>query len=334
MSGAAADGGRFRAALTTRHRLRPVELLPLAAFLLVPVLAPAYLALATQVLIAVIFAIAIDLCVGYAGIVTLGHAVYFGLGAYTAGILSVRGMGQPLLGLLAGAAVAGVAAAAIGGIILRTSRFTLLILSLGAVFLAREVANAARGLTGGVDGLPGIVTPPLFGRFEFDLYGHTGFGYAFGVVAVIFVAVRWLVHTPLGQTIAAVRDNPDRAAAIGIPVLPRLVLMHALSGAIAGIGGALQTEISQFVGLNAMGFELSANGLVMLALGGAGRLYGAFIGPAVFLVAQDRLSHIGPAMMPLWIGTMVIIVALFVPGGLLGLLDMRGRWKRGAERTR
>lgn len=321
MTVSAADPHRFGAALAHKHRLRPAELLPLVALLAVPLLGTDYYALGTQILISVIFAISLDLLVGYAGIVTLGHAAFFGLGAYATGIASVRGWGEPLSGLLIGAATAAAVGAVLGFIVLRTARFTLLMLTLSTVFLVSEIANKATWLTGGVDGLVGVNTWPLLGTFEFDLFGQTGFAYASVVFVAVWFGMRWLVHAPFGQAVMAIRDNQGRAAAIGMAVLPRLVLVYAISCGLAGLAGALQAEINQFVGLKDIGFELSASILVMLALGGAGRLYGAVVGPAAYLIAQDYLSKDNPVLWQLWLGIFIIAIVLFAPGGILGIVD-------------
>lgn len=311
---------RFAPALAAKHRLGWWELAPFLLLAVVPFVAPEQLPLATQIVVYIIFALSLDLLVGYSGIVTLGHALFFGLGAYTAGILSARGFGEPFLGLVAAMLVAAAIGAGLGAIVLRTARFTLLMLTLSSVFLASEIANKAGWLTGGVDGLTGVETWPLFGKIEFDFFGQTGFLYASAILIVVWAVVRLLVHAPFGQSIAAIRDNRDRAAAIGMGVLPRLVLMFSISAAIAGLAGALQAEITQFVGLKAISFELSAEILVMLALGGAGRIYGAFIGPAVFLVAQDYLSKDNPELWQVWLGLGVIAAVLFARGGLAGLI--------------
>lgn len=312
---------RFDEALGRKHRLRWGEFLPFVALLAVPLLGSGYYAIGAQIVISIIFAISLDLLVGYAGIVTLGHAVFFGLGAYATGIVSVRGWGEPLSGLLIGATVSALFGGILGAIVLRTAKFTLLMLTLSSVFLASEVANKATWLTGGVDGLVGVSTWPLLGIFEFDLFGRTGFAYAAAVFLAVWFGVRWLVHAPFGQGIMAIRDNPGRAAAIGMAVLPRSVLVYAISCGLAGLAGALQAEINQFVALKDIGFELSASILVMLALGGAGRLYGAVIGPAAFLVAQDLLSKDNPVLWQLWLGVLIVVVVLFAPGGLLGIAD-------------
>ena len=288
-----------------------------------PLLGPEYYALGTQIGVTVIFALSLDLLVGYAGIVTLGHSVFFGLGAYATGLASVRGWGEPLSGLLIGAAASAAAGALLGAVVLRTARFTLLMLTLSSVFLASEVANKAAWLTGGVDGLTGIDTWPIFGTFEFDLFGRTGYFYAAAVFVAVWFALRWLVHAPFGQMVQAIRDNPGRAEAIGMAVLPRQVLVYAIACGLAGMAGALQAEINQFAGLKDIGFEQSALLLVMLALGGPGRLYGAMIGPAAFLLAQDALAKSYPVMWQLWLGLLIIAAVLFAPGGLTGLLARR-----------
>lgn len=311
----------FADTLARKHRFKAAETIPVLALAVVPLLGSDYYALGSQILIAVIFAISLDLLVGYAGIVTLGHAAFFGIGAYAAGIASQRGWGEPLTGLAIGAASAALAGAAIGAIVLRTARFTLLMLTLCTVFLLAEIANKATGLTGGVDGLLGVSTWPLLGVFEFDLMGRTAYFYAAAVFLVVWLAVRWLIHAPFGQSIMAIRDNPDRAAAIGVPVLPRLVLVFSLSCGLAGLAGALQAEINQFVGLKDISFELSAGILVMLALGGSGRLYGALIGPVVYLVAQDYLAKDSPVLWQLWLGLIIMSLVLFAPGGLVRLFE-------------
>ena len=299
-------------ALRRKHRFRAAELaVPLA--LLLPPLFPQYLALATQVAITAIFVLSLDLLVGYAGIISLGHGLFFGLGAYATGIASAHGWGEPLTGLLIGSLAAAAIGALLGSVVLRTSRFTLLMLTLSAAFLGGELANKLTWLTGGVDGLTGVVTWPVFGVFEFDLFGQTAYALAAAVLLLVWFGLHWLVHAPFGQTVLAIRDNPERAAAIGMAVRPRLVLVFAISSGLAGLAGALQAETDQFAGLKDLSFELSATGLVMLALGGAGRLYGAVIGSVLYLLAQDALAKDNPALWQLWLGMLIVAVVLLKP---------------------
>jgi len=317
----ASPPGRFRREMARKHRFRLAEMLLPLALLAVPVLGPEYYALGTQAAIVALFVLSLDLLVGYAGVVTLGHGLFFGVGAYAAGIVSVRGWGEPLSGLAIGAACAAVCGAVLGAIVLRTARFTLLMLTLSAVFLGNAIANRASWLTGGVDGLVGVTTWPLLGRFEFDLFGRTGYAYAACVLVLVWFGLHWLVHAPFGQSVQGIRDNPDRAASLGMAVLPRQTLVFAISAGLAGLAGALQAEINQFAGLKDVSFEFSAEALVILALGGAGRLYGAVIGSAAYLIGQDVLAKDNPALWQLWLGVLIVAVVLFAPGGLLGLLD-------------
>lgn len=316
----------FGGFLRRKHGLHPAEGLILVALALVPFLGDQYYALGAQILVAIIFALSLDLLVGYAGIVTLGHAAFFGVGAYAAGIASQHGWGEPVSGLFIGAVAAALAGVVIGAIVLRTARFTLLMVTLCTVFLFGEIANKATSITGGVDGLLGIETWPVFGLYEFDLIGEVGYWFSAAVFLAVWIGLRRLVHSPFGQSIMAIRDNPGRAAAIGMAVLPRQLLIFVISCFLAGLAGALQAEINQFVGLKDIGFELSATILVMLALGGSGRLYGAIIGPAIYLVAQDILSKDNPVLWQLWLGIIIVVLVLFAPGGLTQLfVRLKGR---------
>ncbi|WP_429932545.1 branched-chain amino acid ABC transporter permease [Agrobacterium vitis] len=316
----------FAGFLRRKHGFNPADGVIVLALALVPLLGDDYYALGSQVLVTVIFALSLDLLVGYAGIVTLGHAAFFGVGAYATGIASKYGWGEPLSGLLIGAMAAGVVGAVVGAIVLRTARFTLLMLTLCTVFLFGEIANKVTWLTGGVDGLVGMETWPVLGVYEFDLLGQVGYWFSALVFLLVWLGVRRLVHSPFGQSIMAIRDNPGRAAAIGIAVRPRTLLIFVISCLLAGLAGALQAEVNQFVGLKDMSFELSATILVMLALGGSGRLYGAIIGPAVYLVAQDILSKDNPVMWQLWLGIILVVLVLFAPGGITRILaQLRGR---------
>jgi branched-chain amino acid transport system permease protein len=309
-----------------RSRLRLFELLPWMAAIGFYVAAPEYLALGTRILIFIIAALGLDLLVGYTGVVTLGHSAYFGLGAYTAGILSVSfGVGHPLLQLVAGAGVAGVLGLLTGAFFLRTTGLTFVMLTLAFSAICTELANRATFLTGGADGLSGVTVNPLFGLFRFDLFGRTAYSYALVVLFIVWLLMRAFVYSPLGASLAGIRDNPIRMEAIGAPVYRRLVWVYGLSAAIAGTAGALLTQTNQFVGLNTLGFELSGELLVMLVFGGVGRLYGAFLGPVVYLLAQDQLAKQFPENWYLGIGLLLIVSMLFAQDGLLGIADQVAR---------
>jgi branched-chain amino acid transport system permease protein len=286
---------------------------------------PGYRVLGSQVLIAALFALSLDLILGYAGIVSLGHAAFFGVGAYTAGLLAVHGWGEPLSGLLVAAAVAAVVGFAVSFLVVRGEDLARLMVTLGVGLLLHEAANRAAFVTGGVDGLSGVAMGKLFGVFAFDLGGSTAYLYSLAVLLIVFVALRRIVQSPFGLSLRAIRENVARAPALGIPVRRRLVAAFTLGAAIAGIAGALLAQTTQFVGLDSLGFNRSAELLIMLVLGGIGRLYGAIIGAVVFMVAQDRLAGIDPVYWQFWLGLGLVVFVLFARGGILGAIGKARR---------
>lgn len=278
---------------------------------------PGYLVLGSYVLIVAIFALSLDLILGYAGIVTLGHAAFFGLGAYTAGLLAVHGWGEPLSGLAAAAAVAAIAGFASSFLVVRGEDLTRLMVTMGIALLLHEAANRAAFITGGVDGLSGVTMGKLFGVFGFDLAGKTAYAYSFVVLLLVFLLLRAVTRSPFGLALRGIRENPQRMAAIGVPVRRRLVAAYTLAAAIAGIAGGLLAQTTQFVGIDTLGFQRSAELLIMLVLGGTGRLYGAIIGTAVFMLAQDYLAGKNPVYWEFWLGLGLVVFVLFARGGIL-----------------
>jgi branched-chain amino acid transport system permease protein len=307
--------------LIRRHRFKTVEALPWALAIAVYFLFPGQLYLGCQILIMVLFAISLDLILGYAGIVSLGHAAFFGTGAYAAGIFAVYGgCSDPLTGLLvAGAAAAGVGFVA-GWFQLRTEGLTLLMLTVATTLLLQKLAVES-AITGGSDGLRGISMSPVIGLFDFDLFGHTAYWYALIVVFVLFLLVRSLIYSPFGRSLTAIRENVDRMHAIGAPVLQRKIAVYVIAAAIAGIAGGLLTQTTEFVADEVLSFGRSGDVLIVLILGGAGRLYGGFVGAAIYMVAQDQLAKAYPAYWQLGIGLMLIFVVLFTRNGVLGFAE-------------
>ncbi len=307
---------------TVNPRIRWTEWLPWIIAGVLFFLLPEYLALGARILIYILFALSLDLILGYAGIITLGHSAFFGLGAYTAGILSTQlGVNEPFVQLAAAATAAALLGAATGAVILRTKALTLLMLTLAITSIVLEIANKATWLTGGADGLAGVQVAPILGLFRFDLYGRTAFLYCLVTLFVGWWAVRRIIYSPFGAMLTGIRENTTRMHAIGAPVYWRLVLVYTISATMAGIAGGLLTQVNQFVGLNVLGLEPSGDVLVMLILGGVGRLYGAFIGPVVYLIAQDYLAKQYPEYWYFGIGVLLIVVVLFARGGILGLTD-------------
>jgi branched-chain amino acid transport system permease protein len=304
------------------HRLRWTEWLPWVAALAVFFLLPDYLSLGARVLTYILFALSLDLILGYAGIITLGHAAFFGLGAYVAGILSAKlGVNDPLLQMLCSALAAGLLGLATGALVLRTHGLTQLMLTLAVAAVCLEIANKATPITGGADGLSGVTVAPILGLFTFDMYGKTAYLWSLVLVFGGWWLIRRLIYSPFGAALTGIRENSVRMHAVGAPVYRRLLAVYTLSAAIAGIAGALLTQTNQFVGLNVLGFEPSGELLVMLILGGVGRLYGAFVGPLVFLIAQDFLARQFPEYWYFGIGLILVVVVLFARGGILGISD-------------
>ncbi len=322
-----------QASYGARPRIGWLEWLPWAAALAVFFALPEYVPLGARILVYILFALSLDLILGYAGIITLGHTAFFGLGAYVAGILGAKlGVSDPLLQLAAAAAAAALLGAATGAVILRTKGLTLLMLTLAITTILLEIANKATDLTGGADGLSGIVVSPILGQFRFDMFGTTAYLYCLLALFASWWIVRRIVYSPFGASLAGIRENITRSHAIGAPAYARLVAVYTISATLAGCAGALLTQTNQFVGLNVLSFEFAGELLVMLVLGGVGRIYGAFVGPLVYMIAQDQLAKQFPEYWYFGIGLLLVVVVLFARGGLLGILDLAVAKMRGAQR--
>jgi len=314
-------------------RWRPAEV----AFWLVAVAAiflfPGHLVLGSQVLITGLFALSLDLILGYAGIVSLGHAAMFGAGAYTAGLLAKHGWGEPLSGLLAAAAVGAIIAWGTSFIAVRGGDLTRLMVTLGIGLLLYEAANQAAWVTGGVDGLSDMAVRDLLGVFPFDLAGRTAYVYSLAVLFAVFLVCRRIVRSPFGLSLRGIRDGARRMPAIGSPVRRRLIAVYTVAGAIAGVAGALLAQTTQFVGLEVLGFSRSADLLIMLVLGGAGWLYGGLVGAALFMIAQSQLSSINPVYWQFWLGLLLVVMVFAARGGVVGAAAAaRERFLRRAPR--
>jgi len=311
--------------LADRHRLQIWEALPWGLALAAFWLFPDRLTFGSQVLVMVLFALSLDLILGFAGIVTLGQAAYFGVGAYTVGLLAAHlNWSEPISGLFAAAAVAGAVGCATGFVLLRYRGLTLLVLTLATAIMLQELGNLFPRLTGGYDGLPGLAFAPLFGVFDYDLYGRVNYLYVLGVLFVLFWLVRRIVYSPFGQTLAGIRENVARMHAIGSPVRLRLVVVYTIAAAISGVAGALFTQTNAYVTLGVFDFDNSAGVMVMLILGGTGRLYGAFVGAVIYMVLQDYLSKESQQYWHFGIGLLLVLTVLFARRGLLGLFEDAG----------
>jgi branched-chain amino acid transport system permease protein len=326
MSGAAAGPVKY---LKSQTRWRGIETVFWLATLLPFYFLPDYLQLASQIAITALFALSLDLILGYAGIVSLGHAAFFGTAAYAAGLFSKFVWGEPLTGLVVGTAAAALLGYASSFVIARFRHLTLIMITLGLGLLLQEAANSASWLTNGSDGLQGVNIWPLLGHFSWDLYGYTAYGYSLVVLFVVFLATRRLIHSPFGLALRGIRENATRMPAIGAASRAHIRTVYTISAAMAGIAGALIVQTTSTVALDSLGFERSADLLVMVVLGGAGRLYGGLIGAIVFLVARDQFSGIAPQYWYFWIGLLLVMVVTLLPNGILGgMSQMLARWRQ------
>ena len=290
---------------------------------------PNYMILGTQIIIMIIFALSLDLILGYAGIVTLGHAAYFGVGAYATGMLSAHmGWNEPISGLFIGGAAAGIVGYVSGWVLLRYHGLALIMLTLATSIMLYEFANVAETWTGGFDGLLGISIDPVLGLFENDLWGHTYYWYTLAVLFFVFLVSRRIVYSAFGRALVGIRENSGRMHSIGAPVHQRLVTIYVISAIIAGIAGALFAQSTAYVTLDVLSFARSGAVLIVLILGGTGRLYGAFIGSVVYMVVEDELSRLSPEFWEFGLGLVLVLVVMFFRRGLLGAVENMAMWMK------
>jgi branched-chain amino acid transport system permease protein len=300
--------------------VKPLEVVFWLCTLLPFVLAPNYLSLASQIAITALFALSLDLILGYAGIVSLGHAAFFGVGAYSAGLLAKHYWNEPLTGLLVAAILSGLVGYATSHIVVRFRHLALIMLTLGLGLLLHEAANSASALTGGADGLQGFRVPSVLG-FRFDLFGKVAYAYALAVLFLCFLVSRRIIHSPFGLALRGIRENATRMPAIGAPSRAHLRKVYTIAAVMAGIAGAVLTHTTSTVSLEVLSFGRSADVLVILILGGAGRLYGGILGAIIYMVARDQFSGINPQYWYFWIGLLLVAVVMFLPNGILGGLS-------------
>ncbi len=294
--------------LRATSRWKPWEPVLWVASFIAPVLLPSHAALINEIAIVALFAMSLDLVLGYTGIVSLGHAAFFGLGAYTAALFAKLVMPDPLVGM-AVAIAASLLLGLLGSFtIQRGSDLTRLMVTLGVALILLELANKLDWLTGGADGLQGVNLGPLLGAFAFDLSGRTAAYYSLTLLLLLFLLTRRLVHSPFGATLKAIRDNRLRAMAIGIPVGARLTTVYTIAAGIAGAAGALLAQTTGFASLDVFEFHRSADVLLVLVVGGTGWLYGGVAGAIVFKLMQDALSTITPQYWTFWLGLFLVVL--------------------------
>ena len=305
-----ADVARVMAALRRPSRWRAWEVVAWVLIWAAPLVFTQHAALINEVAIFALFALSLDLILGYAGIVSLGHAAFFGLGAYGAALFAKHLVPDPLLGLAVGVALGALLGALASPTIVRGTDLSRLMVTMGVALVLLELANKFDQLTGGADGLQGVVMGPLLGRFEFDLGARVASFYSIAVLFVVFVALRRVVHSPLGMSVQALRDNRLRLAAMGHAVTSRLAVVYTVSAGIAGAAGALLAQTTAFASLDVLDFHRSADVLLALVIGGAGWLWGALIGAVAFKVLHDWLAGITPQYWTFWLGLFLVVLML------------------------
>jgi branched-chain amino acid transport system permease protein len=296
--------------LLANSRIRPLEIAVWLLAFAAPLLLPKQALIVNEIAIVALFAVSLDLVLGYTGIVSLGHAAFLGFGAYTAALFAKHIMPDPVLGLLVAMAATTVLGAVCSLTIMRGSDLTRLMVTLGVGVILLELANKLDWLTGGADGLQGVVMGPVLGAFAFDLQGRTAAWYSLTVLLLLFAVARRLVHSPYGATLKAVRDNRLRATSIGVPVTWRLAVVYTIAAGIAGAAGALMAQTTGFASLDVFGFERSADVMLVLVIGGVGWLYGGIAGAVVFKIMQDVISAITPQYWTFWIGLFLVVLVL------------------------
>jgi branched-chain amino acid transport system permease protein len=305
-------------------------LLPIAAFFAFP----GDLAFATQVLVMMLLAMSLGLILGFAGIVTLGHAAFFGVGAYAAALLSLAGYHEAISATALGGLAAALLAAIVGPLVLRLSGLSLMIMTLAVAAVLFEAANKADWLTGGENGLGGIEFGPVLGVFKWSVYGQTSYVYALVWLFGLFALTRCVVASPLGLALQGVKENPIRMHLIGAPVARHLIWIYALSAFMAGVAGALSAQTTGFVGLDVLSTDLSIGVLVMLILGGVGNIYGGLVGAALYMILRHLASTFNPYHWMFAVGLSLIVVVLSGQNGVLGVLDYLAGRLPGALRPK
>ena len=315
-----------QSALLSRHRFHWPEALFWLAAVAVYFLFPQYLAIATTVLIVALFAVSYNLAIGFAGILTLGHGLFFGIGAYCAGWIALLGWTEAVSGALASGIIAALVAGALGPFLLRLTGLPLIMVTLGVSVIVYEAANKASWLTGGDDGLTGFTMSPLLGAFRWSVFGDTKYFYALGWLFVLFYAVKRIVASPFGVSLQGIRENALRMRLIGTSTLRHLVIAYSLSAGVAGVAGALSAQSNAFVGLGVLGLDMTIDGLVIVVLGGIGTLYGALIGAPVYMLVKHFAQQWNPFYWMFVVGALLIVVVRFGRGGLLGMAQAGLAW--------
>lgn len=310
--------GRLPAA--TRPIVLAIFALGLAS---IPLWAPRFwIYIATQALIFAIFAMSLDLLVGYAGLPSLGHAAFYGVGAYACALLALRNVDGLFPLLLAGCVAAGLAAVPIGALSLRTSGIYFLMLTLAAAQMLWGLAVNWTSLTRGTDGLIGIPRPTLIGldAFNITLYERGPFFFLCLAVAIlVFLFLDMVARSPFGKTLEGIRENERRMRSLGFPTYRYRLAAFVIAGAIAGIAGSMAAMSNGYATPDLLYWTVSGLALVAVVLGGWRSFVGPVLGAFMVVFAQLGLSTYVDRW-ELILGALFIAFVMFLPRGLVGLV--------------
>jgi branched-chain amino acid transport system permease protein len=284
-----------------------------------------YTALATRVLVLGLGAMSVNFLLGFTGVLSFGHAAWFGLGAYGAGLTLKFIAPSTPLSLLLGMLLGGLAGAILGALIVRRRGvyFAMVTIAFGEVFY--YIAFRWSSLTGGDDGLRGFSRQPLdFGLFKIDILSSSNNFYYFVLFcfALAVAVMGFVLRSPFGRTMIAIRENERRARFLGIPIERHIWIAFTLSCFFAGFAGALYALVNNFADPKGLHFTQSGDFIMMAVMGGMRRFWGPLLGAAVFVVFQDYMSSITVNWMS-FVGMLFVLVVLFFPRGLLGFVGNR-----------
>jgi len=285
-----------------------------------------YTALGTRVLVLGLAAMSVNFLLGFTGVLSFGHAAWFGLGAYGCGLMLKFGPPSTPLGLFAGTVLGGVAGAILGALMVRRRGvyFAMVTIAFGQVFY--YIAFQWSSLTGGDDGLRDFSRQPLhFGSLTIDILSNSNYFYYFVLIcfAIAVSVMGFILRSPFGRTLIAIRENERRARFLGIPVERHIWIAFTLSCFFIAFAGGLYALVNNFADPRGLHYSQSGDFVIMAVMGGMRTFWGPLLGAAVFVVLQDYISSITVNWMS-FIGMLVVLIVLFFPRGLLGLFDRRG----------
>ena len=283
-----------------------------------------YLSVVSRMVVFAIAATSLNLLIGYGGMISLGHAAFFGLGAYSTGILLSEGVQSASLHLLVIVVVAGVMALLIGAISLRTRGVYFIMITLAFAQMLFYLANSVKGY-GGDEGLTVKVRSLLPGGMS--LHDPTTFYYvALALLAGVLFFLHRFTGSRFGRAVQALRDDEVRAEALGLPTFACKLLIFVVAGVVCGIAGGLSVNLQGYVSPNVLYWTQSATLMVMVILGGVGTLWGGVLGAVALLLLQEVLSAYTPYF-EFWMGWVLLAVVLFARNGLAGMSASLAQWR-------